>query len=555
MSRLASAAALLLGLLTTGTGWGTEAGPITTGALQIQGNRLTLYTDELTTDADQTVSVGERARVRTCYGPSGSACGAAFPGDPRIAGLLVRGELRGPEVPTPIVLETVPGGTFILPGFQQEGDYRLENIRLVEEGSGQVLATAEPSLAILHVREILLASASVRTLSLEELRARGITFTAENFQAFNFAVGFAFGDEIVEIELPIVYSGYGTVQALDKPRVNLDGLPANVAHEVKRWQPPNIVPFKLEVPEEERLCSGGKKCQEEDEELNLPLFGAIVIPGTVSYLNQFFEAKLIVANGAPVGSGVFLEQITGSLRLPPNNVVRIVQSEPSVAPGQAVPVVDSTGRRSLAPGEQGGAAWTVEGLAAGTYTLQMDINATLARAGRDPFPLLSRIQAAIEVVDARFNLSFSHPDVVREGEEYSLFVTVTNLSRATQNLITVDLDEAHITGAHRADPGDNLKRTIQTLAPGQAETLEYRLVADLDGKVVATTFQSTSSAGQGTIRLRTGVGELGIPLSPATLLLPRFSERLKKPYLPDDELHRAHTRFLGLAYSLAVAPA
>ncbi|MFL6203112.1 MAG: carboxypeptidase regulatory-like domain-containing protein, partial [Thermoanaerobaculia bacterium] len=555
MSRLASAAALLLGLLTTGTGWGTEAGPITTGALQIQGNRLTLYADELTTDADQTVSVGERARVRTCYGPSGSACGAAFPGDPRIAGLLVRGELRGPEVPTPIVLETVPGGTFILPGFQQEGDYRLENIRLVEEGSGQVLATAEPSLAILHVREILLASASVRTLSLEELRARGITFTAENFQAFNFAVGFAFGDEIVEIELPIVYSGYGTVQALDKPRVNLDGLPANVAHEVKRWQPPNIVPFKLEVPEEERLCSGGKKCQEEDEELNLPLFGAIVIPGTVSYLNQFFEAKLIVANGAPVGSGVFLEQITGSLRLPPNNVVRIVQSEPSVAPGQAVPVVDSTGRRSLAPGEQGGAAWTVEGLAAGTYTLQMDINATLARAGRDPFPLLSRIQAAIEVVDARFNLSFSHPDVVREGEEYSLFVTVTNLSRATQNLITVDLDEAHITGAHRADPGDNLKRTIQTLAPGQAETLEYRLVADLDGKVVATTFQSTSSAGQGTIRLRTGVGELGIPLSPATLVLPRFSERLKKPYLPSDDFYRAHLRFLGLAYSLAVAPA
>ena len=86
-----------------------------------------------------------------------------------------------------------------------------------------------------------------------------------------------------------------------------------------------------------------------------------------------------------------------------------------------------------------------------------------------------------------------------------------------------------MTGAHRADPLDTLKRTIQTLAPGQSETLEYRLVADLDGKVVATTYQSTSLAGQGTIRLRTGVGELGIPLSPATLVLPRFSERLKKP--------------------------
>ena len=36
--------------------------------------------------------------------------------------------------------------------------------------------------------------------------------------------------------------------------------------------------------------------------------------------------------------------------------------------------------------------------------------------------------------------------------------------------------------------------------------------------------------GRGAIHLRTGVGELGIPLSPATLVLPRFSERLKTPY-------------------------
>ncbi|RPH57909.1 hypothetical protein EHM82_00210, partial [bacterium] len=551
MRRLASALALLLGLLGAATAASAQGGPIASGVLKIQGNRLTLYADELTTDADQTINLGERARVRTCFGGVDAACGTVVPGDPRIAGLIVRAELRGPEVPQPLALETVPGGTFILPGFQQEGDYRLENIRLVEAGTGQVMSTAEPSLAILHVREILLASATVRTLSLEELRARGITFTEENFQAFNFAVGFAFGDEIVEIELPIVYSGYGTVQPLRKPTVILDGLPENVAREVKRWQPPNIVPFKLEVEETQNLRAG----EEEDEVLRLPLFGAIVLPGTVSYLNQFFEAKLIVANGAPAGSEARLEQVVGNLRLPPNNVLRVAGSEPAVAPGQGVPVVTAGGGRLLFPGEQGAAAWIVEGLAAGTWTLQMDVTATLARPGREPFPLLSRLQAAVEVVDARFNLSFSHPDVVREGEEYSLFVTVANLSRATQNLITVDLDEAHMTGAHRADPLDDLKRTIETLAPGQSETLEYRLVADLTGKVIATTFQSTSSAGQGTIRLRTGVGELGIPLSPATLVLPRFSERLKKPYLASDDFHRAHTRFLGLAYSLAVAPA
>ena len=539
-------AALCLGLLGAVTAWAAPGDPIATGALRIQGNRLTIYADANTTDADQTVNVSERARVRTCFGGADVPCGSVLPGDPRIAGMVVRGDLSGPEVPQAIVLETVPGGAFLLPGFQQEGDYRLENIRLVDAATSQVLSTAEPSLAILHVRQILLASATVRTLSLAELQARGITFSAENFQAFNFAVGFAFGDQIVKIELPIVYSGYGTVQPLDKPRVILDGLPSDVAHAVSRWQPPQIVPFRLEQADQSANLRAG---EEEDEDLHLPLFGAIVLPGTVSYLNQFFEAKLVVANGAPAGSNARLEQILAGLRLPPNNVLRVAATSPAVAAGQSLPVTAASGARILFPGEQGTAAWTVEGLAAGTHTLQMDISANLTRPGRDPFPLLTRIQAAIEVVDARFNLTFSHPDVVREGEGYSLFVTVTNLSRATQNLITVDLDEQHLTGAHRYDPTDNLRRTIQTLAPGQAETLEYRLVSDLDGKVVATTFQSTSSAGQGTIHLRTGVGELGIPLSPATLILPRFSERL-----PGDLL-RAETRFLGLAYSLAVAPA
>src|SRR5215210_1412452 len=102
MKRLASTAVariFLLGLLAAGPAVFAQGGPIATGALQIQGNRLTIYADELTTDADQTVNVGERARVRTCYGGAGVACGSVLPGDPRISGMLVRGELRGPEVP------------------------------------------------------------------------------------------------------------------------------------------------------------------------------------------------------------------------------------------------------------------------------------------------------------------------------------------------------------------------------------------------------------------------------------------------------------------------
>ena len=180
-------AALLLGLPAAST---AQLDPLVSGQLIIQGNQLTIFSNELTTDADQTINVNERARVRTCFGGPEVPCGSVQAGDPRIAGLIVEAELRGPELPQAIPLQTVPGGTFFLPSFQQEGDYFLENIRLVNANTGQVLGNSDPPLAVLHVRQIVLASATVRALSLEELRQRGITLTEENFQAFNFPVGF-----------------------------------------------------------------------------------------------------------------------------------------------------------------------------------------------------------------------------------------------------------------------------------------------------------------------------------------------------------------------------
>ncbi len=538
-------------LLGAGLLLGGGSDPLTSGRLQIQGNRLWIYADTSSNDADQTVNVGESARVRTCYGATGEVCGSVQPGDPRVAGLKVLAELRGPELPQPVPLATVPGGSFIVPGLQQEGEYWLENIRLVQEASGQVVGHAEPPAAVVRVQQIVLTSATVRALSLEELQARGIILSQENFQAFNFAVGFAFGSETVTIEFPVLYTGSGTVDPLDQPDVQLDGLPPEVVRAVQRWQPPNIVPFTLEAPERALL----DVLDEEVQVLSFPLFGAIVLPGTVSYLNQFFEARVVVANGAPGTSGAVLDNLTGALRLPGGNVLRIARTEPPVVAGQQIPVVKANGSRYLAPGEQGAAAWTVEGLVAGTHVLRVDIAGELRRPGREAMPVQSRAQAAVEVVDARFNLTFSHPSVVREGSPYSLFVTVTNLSRATQHLVGLRLRAQNIVGAHPANPQDPLYRTIETLLPGQSETVEFPLVADVTGKVVAASFQADAAGGRGAFELRTGVGELGIPLSSATLVLPRFSERLAPPYTPDDQLFRSNVRFLGLAYSLAGAPA
>ncbi|MEO1085091.1 MAG: hypothetical protein AAFY88_12695, partial [Acidobacteriota bacterium] len=524
--------------------------PFASGQLTIQGNRLTLFANEETTDADQVININERARVRTCFGGPSVPCGSVLPGDPRIAGLIVEAELSGPEMPQPVPMTTVPGGTFVLPGFQQEGEYRLENIRMVEAATGQVVGFAEPSTAILNVLEIVLARATVTTLSLEDLRARGVSISEENFQAFNFVVGFALANEIVEIEFPVVYSGNGVLNPVVKPKVMLDRLPPDTIRIVERWQPPNIVPFRFEKEGRERL----EREPEPQEELVFPLFGAIVIPGNVTYLNQFFEAKLIVANGAPGGTDVELHNLEGALRLPGNNVLRLAQTEPPVTPGQPLPIIASNGSRVLRPGEEGNAAWTLEGLKPGTHAVFMDITGDLVRPGREPLPVLSRAQAAVEVVDARFNMVFNHPDTVREGEEYTLFVTINNLSQVAQNLITIEIRDENMTGAYPADPQDDMKRLIETLEPGQSETVEFELVSMLDGKVIATTFQSSTPNATGTILLRTGVGELGIPLSPATLVMPRFTEYLKPPHTSTDLLVKSHIRLLGLGYSLAVAP-
>ncbi|MCM3876625.1 MAG: Ig-like domain-containing protein, partial [Thermoanaerobaculia bacterium] len=537
-------ATLLLFAAGAGPGAAQPGAPLGTAQLQISGARLTLYSDALTTDAEQTINVGEAARVRTCYG-AGAACGTAAPGS--VPGLKVVGDLSGPELPQAIPYETVPGGTFFLPGFQREGDYLLTNIRLVETATGRVFANAEPSLATLHVRQILLASATVTRLTLADLQARGIALTQANFNAFSFAVGFVFSGTTVTIELPVLYEGNGLGQILEKPRVLLDGLPSSVANAVRRWEPPNIVPFQLNATGP-RVPSPGGGGDDETREPEFPLYGAIILPGNVSFLNQFFDAKLIVANGAPNGSGATLENVTGVLKLPSGEVLRLAATAPPVAAGQKLPVLKANGQGALGPGEQAFATWTVEGLVPGTHVLRMDIEADLARPGRPVLATGGVVQAAVEVVDARFQLAFNHPDVVRTGEPYSLYVTVTNLSRATQNLVTVDLASQNISGAHKLDAQESFSKTIPTLEPGESETLEYKLVADVTGTCVATTFQAAGGL-SGVIHLRAGVGEAGIPLSPAALVLPRFTNLLPK------SLVDANVRFLGLAYSLATAPA
>ncbi|HPA50406.1 MAG TPA: carboxypeptidase regulatory-like domain-containing protein, partial [Thermoanaerobaculia bacterium] len=523
-----------------------SGGALASGQLAIQGTRLSIAAG----DESQILDVAESARVRTCFA---GVCGSMAPGDPRVNGLLVKAELSGPELQASATYTATPGGAFLLPGVQTEGTYVLSNIRLVraavpDGADEEVLGQATPAVVTLEVRRILATTATVKQLTLAELQARGIQITQQNYDAYSFAVGFAFQGGLVTIDFPVLFQDGGRVDLLSKPEVKLDSLPEGLAAAVRRWQPPHIVPFKLEVGGPPGIFP-----REEMEELppETKLFGVIVLPGNVSFLHKYFDAQLLVANGAPAGSGAVLSNVTSTIRLPaavPRELLRLAGTTPSVAPGQAVPVLGLAGETQLGPGEQGTASFTLEGVAAGTHVVTMEVAADLERPGRDVLPLSGKLKAAIEVVDARFNLAFSHPDVVRADEAYTLFVTVTNVStRDWENAITLALDAAQATGAVKADPNDTFQRQIETLGPGEGATVEFRLVAKVTGRCVATAFQSSGSV-QGVIRLRTGVGEHGIPLSPSSLVLPRFTGELPEP------LVAANVPLLGLAYSLAVAP-
>src|SRR6185295_13409410 len=91
--------------------------------------------------------------------------------------------------------------------------------------------------------------------------------------------------------------------------------------------------------------------------------------------------------------------------------LRTVKSLPPVSFGQPVPILDSTNNVSfLVAQAKGEAEWTMEGLQAGTHTIEMDVRATYKSPGQLDFPLKGTARATIVVQDPRFNITFAHPD-------------------------------------------------------------------------------------------------------------------------------------------------
>lgn len=531
-------AALLAALLALPAGATRAHGETTlgTGQLRLVGASFDVE------PVAQAVPVGVPAVLRTVF--SGDPAGLAR------AGLSVSARLSGPGLGTAVTLTTAPGEELRLPALQVRGEYRLEAIALTD-GAGTSVPAAHP-VAIVTVTDVLVSSISSRVLTPDELADRGIVLDDRNLQAFSFALGLSIQGRNIGVELPALVWNGTEYQPVGPPRVEVEGPP------YERFQPPSVVAVPLVDP-----ASALPPFEEEEPDENgvapRPVFGLLVFPGNIRFLHQFLSVVLMVQNGSAAGSGLVLKDVSTAVSLPASSL-RLAGTTPPAADGQPIPVrhpgpdgvLDTPDDLVVLAAQQAGSAEMVaEGLKVGTHEVVCEIEATLdGLANRPPLHLSGRARGSVVIRDPSFALTFHHPEVVRRDEVYELRVTVANTSTVRANRVALALDAASLTGAVVLDvpPGTEPVAELGDILPGDASEARFRLRATRTGRVVASAFTSDGSV-SGSLRLRTGVTNDGVPLSPDTFVFPSFVSALPSPFVD------AATRLIGIAHGFATADA
>lgn len=490
----------------------------------------------------QAVPVGIPAVLRTLFGGDSEGIAAA--------GLRVSAELSGPGLAGPVTLTTTPGGELRLPALHVKGEYRLEAIRLTD-GAGSVVPSVHP-VATVTVTDVLVSSITSRVLTPAELADRGIVVDDRSFRAFSFALGLAIQGRTIGIELPALVWNGSAYQAVGPPRVEVEGPPLEGFH----------LPSIVAVPLRD---DGGSPPSGENDELDeggaspRPVFGLLVFPGNVRFLNQFLSVVLMVQNGSAERAGLALKDVSATVSLP-SSALRLSGTTPRVQDGRPIPVrhPGPDGRLDtpddlvvLAAQQAGSAEMVAEALKVGTHEVVCAIEATLdGLAGQPPLLLTGRARGTVVVRDPSFALTFHHPEVVRKDEEYELRVTVANTSTVRANQVALAIDAGSLTGAVPVGvpPGTDPFAALGDILPGDGADARFALRATRTGRVVASAFTSDGPV-TAALRLRTGVTNDGTPLSPDTFVFPSFVSALPAPFVD------AGTRLVGIAHGLATADA
>ena len=532
-------------LLIVGAAAGAGGEDLVTGQLEIRGAVLRVLPER------QEVAPGLSTVVLT-------ALGQLEPGQIP-AGLRVEGDLSGPGLDEPLRLTTTPGDVFRIPGLNREGTYTLSGIRLVE--GDRTISAADPDSVEILVHRLVISSITSRALTPDEMDAYGIVIDADNYTAWHYSVGFQIEGGTVEVPFDLMLGPQG-ITLLDSPNAYALPVPNPDFPEVPV---PTVNTGALEpIPR-----TGMPDLEERDIEIlaSTPIPGFIIIPSDIAFLNQFFSVIMVVQNGALAGSGLELSDLTGVLELSGDGL-RQAETDPPTIPGEPVPVLDpgpdgepgtSDDLMFIVAQASGQATWLVEGLREGQHRLTAHLTGEIhGLASGIPVPVEGKIPGVVVVRDPRFALTFFHPNTVRTGEFYDFRVSVTNTSTTPVYDLSLELPPNSISGARlleaddddydEIEEGDNDPvQGVAELLPGTTGMVTWRLESRRTGRVVASAF-NTSSPLDASFVFEIGVGELGIPLSPETIVLPPVVDDLPAAVVePALEL-------LGLAHSLANAP-
>ncbi len=490
---------------------------------------------------------------------------ATPPGDalsPFAPDAVVRATLRGPGAPDGLEITALPNSPLNIPPLSVPGLYTLEDIRL--ESGGAVLMRGTPESVRLEVIEkLLVTQVTARPLTAQEIREKGIVFDTSSFQAYNFTAAFAVQDTPVQVNFPVVLPSLRGAQD-----ITLDGAslgPINTIPTLPELKTiiPDTLRLQTQIPNLKVVGFTLKVPELKGQTLIVPpIPGVVVIPGDIGFLNQFFSVMLMVGNVAPPGSNLVVSNLTGEILLPVgqdtvvgsgDDPLRMATTTGGVSPKVRLVVQPGPDGRlgtaddvgSLGPGESGSAEYLVEGMREGTHVIEFNISGTLTGLPVGPVTVNGRAAGSVLVRNPNFTLTFTHPDTVAAGEPYSLDVTVTNTSESPANFVSLNLFAQNISGASLV--GD-ASREIESIPPGDSATVTFSLVSRVAGRVTAATLDSNENVA-GRFALKTAIGELGVPVSPDSLVLPREAAAV-----PID-VRSAALGLLGKAWAVATAPA
>jgi protocatechuate 3,4-dioxygenase beta subunit len=482
---------------------------------------------------------------------------------PIIAGLnpnyRVRGELTGPSLSGPRTIEAPVGQPLPIPPLAQAGEHLLQNLRVVDisQPDEAVVAPVTPdACGITVIERILVSEVHVNELTYDQIVQAGINISDDSYKAFNFTIGLGTTSNAQTINIPVAFPTVGVnapLPVIGTPTVSAPGIDV-----------PTVVPVLL-TPSVDVGGEGGPAPEVPmvgDEPVRIP--GVVVFPGRVGFLHQFFEAIVIVSNGAPGGAPLVLRNLHAKAKLPDagtpgdesDDPLRIAETQTGgrvseldlhgLGPDQKYGTADDT--TSFGPGEAGQATFLLEGLKEGLHTVNFDLDATLEGLPSGPVKVTGTVPGAVLVRDASFAVTFTHPAVVRAGQEYDLAMTLLNTGGRDIQGAFARLAPGSISGAELVGQDTGERQFPTTIVRKDSATIKWRLRASTTGEVTASYVKVGDDVSAG-LALVTGVGDRNVPLSPESLILPDPVR-----HLPPDFVEAARA-VLGQAWGVANAPA